>query len=138
MTIENLISRNQQSSQINDYVLHQFNLVNHCQLVDGLHCRSFSPTTNIHIETSLLHGEISRAIQQKTVDITEEEPNNTQLQKNGNFFLKSSETKEHKSVKSEQNILDRLDHNLIPYNSVQGIPRNQLFGINTRSIIKYS
>lgn len=138
MTIENLISRNEQSSRINDYMLHNFNTKTHCVLTNGLQCRSYSPTTNIGIETSLIQGEISTAITKPAPLDVNNKSSDTNSKKTSNMFLKTSEHKEHKSVKSEQTILDRLNKNIIPYHSTKHIPRNQLFGMNTRSEIKYS
>jgi len=132
MTIENLNSRTGQSNQISNYMLTTYKPGN-CSLIEGVHCKSYSPHNNIHIESSLIQGEISKAILRKPVAPKEPITDNKQISVSRMPLV----TKEHKSVKSEQ-ILNRIDSNILPYNSIQNIPRNKLFGIDTRSVIKYA
>jgi hypothetical protein len=103
--------------------------------MDGVYCKSYSSANNIDVESTLIHGEISKAIE-RPVPKPSTVSNTTPV-----LFrkaLRSFESKEHKSVKSEQTILDRINHNILPSKFNNIIPRNELFGIDTRNVIKYS
>ena len=132
MTIENLNSRTGQSLRMNEYMMNSFK-PNKCTLVDGVYCKSYSPHENINVESALLHGTISKAIE-RTPFSSDTKP----FYDYSTNLLLAEETKEHKSVKSEQVLLDRIQSNILPSSFTNSIPRNELFGVNTRSVIKYT
>lgn len=132
MTIENLNSRIGQSNQIENYMFASYS-PKPCPLTDMVYCRTFS-SQDVNTESALIHGEISKAIVRKSPPMV----NNSKSARNKTPLLSPSETKEHKSVKSEQQILNRIDKNILPSNFTNDIPRNILFGVDTRSVVKYS
>lgn len=131
MTIENLNSRTGQSLMMNKYMLNSFK-PKQCALVDGVYCKSYSPHQNIHIESALLQGTISKAIE-RTPASYDTKP----FYDYSTRLVLAEETKEHKSVKSEQVLLNRIQPSILPSSFTNTIPRNELFGVNTRSAIKY-
>ena len=132
MTIENLNSRNGQSLRMNEYMLNSFK-PKQCGLVNGVYCKSYSTNENINIESSLLQGTISKAIERTPVSY-----DTKPFYEYSTNLVLAEETKEHKSVKSEQVLLDRIQPDILPSSFTNTIPRNELFGINTRSAIKYT
>lgn len=136
MTIENLNSRTHQSTQINNYMLTSHKPVSH-SLTEGVYCRTYRPKKNrIGLESSLIHGEISKAIHRKPKVFDED--NSPDQSFSSKTFLIPLETKEHKSVNSEQLLINRLNSNIQPANFTNNIAPNSLFGVDTRSVVKYS
>ena len=139
MTIENLNSRAGQSARMQTYMLQSHNPNSPCGVMDGVYCKSYSPATNIDVESTLIQGEISKAIERPvTKKFTGSVSNNNTAPKPPRASLSSMEAKEHKSVKSEQTLLDRINPEILPSRFTNTIPRNELFGMDTRSVIKYS
>lgn len=139
MTIENLNSRAGQSAKMQNYMLQSYNPNSPCGVMDGVYCKSYSPSTNIDIESALIQGEISKAIERHvpTKGMGSASDNHTAVV-SARASLAPVEAKEHKSVKSEQTLLDRINPDILPSGFNNTIPRNELFGIDTRSVIKYS
>ena len=136
MTIENLNSRAGQSARMQSYMFQSYNPKPICGVMDSVYCKSYAPTENINRETALLHGEISKAIERPVPQY-----DNRSTTASSSTVVRETltpfEAKEHKSVKSEQSILNRIDDNIIPGHVNNVVPRNELFGIDTRSVIKY-
>ena len=136
MTIENLNSRAGQSAKMQNYMLQTHIPNTSCGVMDGVYCKSYSPTTNIAVESSLIQGEISKAIERPvSAKFTGSVSNNHTAAR---ASLAPVEAKEHKSVKSEQTLLNRINPDILPSRFTNTIPRNELFGMDTRSVIKYS
>lgn len=133
MTIENLNSRAGQSAKMQNYMLQSYNPNTPCGVMDGVYCKSYSPATNIDVESALIQGEISKAIERRAPTNF-----NTATTVSARASLAPVEAKEHKSVKSEQTILDRINSEILPSKFNNTIPRNELFGVDTRSVVKYS
>ena len=137
MTIENLNSRAGQSAKMQNYMLQTHIPNTSCGVMDGVYCKSYSPATNIDVESALIQGEISKAIERRV-------PTNkfTGSASNHHTAARASlapvEAKEHKSVKSEQTLLDRINPDILPSRFTSTVPRNELFGVDTRSVVKYS
>ena len=137
MAIENLNSRAGQSAKMQTYMLRSHNPNSPCGVIDGVYCKSYSPATNIDVESALIQGEISKAIE-RPVPAKFMGSNNTTATAAARASLAPVEAKEHKSVKSEQTLLDRINPEILPSKFNNSIPRNELFGVDTRSVVKYS
>ena len=135
MTIENLNSRTGQSAKMHQYMLSTHSPQRRCDVMDGVFCKSYSPATNIGVESALIQGEISKAVERKPIVSA---PVSSAASAVSRKAITSFESKEPKSVKSEQVILDRIHRDILPSGFNNIIPRNELFGIDTRSVIKYS
>tara|TARA_Y100000389_G_scaffold32461_1_gene27591 strand:- start:9802 stop:10212 length:411 start_codon:yes stop_codon:yes gene_type:complete len=136
MTIENLNSRAGQSAKMQNYMLQTQLPDTSCGVMDGVYCKSYSPATNIDVESALIQGEISKAIERPVpAKFTGSASNNHTAAR---ASLAPVEAKEHKSVKSEQTLLNRINPDILPSRFTNTIPRNELFGMDTRSVIKYS
>jgi hypothetical protein len=143
MNSEHIISKEDQSGKMNMYMLYP--PINQTQCtstrIAGLHCKSTNPDTiRINIETNLWKGEQSKAVDNMTRTV------NQQIQPTSyaNMFeymdLQGESTREHKSCKSESMLLSRLT-NYVPHifeNQIQTIPRESLFGEDTRNVSKDS